>query len=368
MKIEFNRFNGFYLGHKESILAKADTILSSGQYIRDSGVKNLEEQIAKICERKYAITTSSCTDALFLSLLAAGVGKGNEVILTSFSYIASLSPVLMCGATPVFIDTNEDTFSMDISKIEKYITSKTKAIIFVQLFGVSQDISQLTELARRRGIILIEDAAQALGAISNKVPGGKQGDFSCISFDPTKIVSAFGTGGVILTDKYEYYKKLSKLVHHGRNEHDEYEDLGYNSKIAALNAALISMQLDELELTIQQTNLVALRYYENLQNTHNIKMHMPAKTQLSSFHKFVIVCDKRDQLRQYLKTNGVETRIHYDILLHEQPLLSKFKFTKHNTKNSELLKTKVLSLPIYPGLSFSEIDYICSTINNFYKL
>ncbi|MDD2634974.1 MAG: DegT/DnrJ/EryC1/StrS family aminotransferase [Bacteroidales bacterium] len=368
MKIEFNKFNSFYKDHKPSILAKADEILSSGHYIRDNEVKKLEEQLAKICDRKYAITTSSCTDALFLSLVAAGVGKGDEVILTSFSYIASLSPILMCGATPVFIDTTENSFSMNFSEIEKYFTNKTKAIIYVQLFGISQDISLLTNVAQKKGIAVIEDSAQALGSCTHSTPGAKQGDLSCISFDPTKIVSAFGTGGAILTDNLDYLKKLTKLVHHGRNEINQFDELGYNSKIPALNAALISMQLDELDFTIKQTNNIAHRYLEILKDNKYIQFILPDKTQLSSFHKLIIMCKERDLLSNYLKRNNIETRIHYDVLLHEQPLLSKFNFVKHSTKNSEFLKTQVLSLPIYLGLSISEIDYICTTINEFYKL
>jgi len=366
--IPFNKFNSFYLKNKSEILDIANEVLSSGKYIRDSSIVNLENKLAKICGRKYALTTASCTDALFFSLKAAGIRAGDEVILPSFSYIASLSPVLMCGAIPVFADINSGDLMLDITKIDDIITEKTKAIIFVQLYGSIKDLSSLKKLCTENDLILIEDAAQALGAKNSAISGGGYGDLSCISFDPTKIVSAFGTGGVVLTDDEKYYKKLSKLIHHGRNTNEEFEILGYNSKIPALNAAIINMQLDCLDETVRLMNEKADSYSKSISNISQIKLISKENNTLSTFHKFVILADNRDGLKRHLAENGIETRIHYETLLHEQKLMKGFPSVRHDLSNSKSLKSKVLSLPIYPDLENDEIDYICECIKTFYKL
>ncbi len=367
MKIAFNKFNSFYLSNKEMIIDEAKKVLESGKYIRDINVKNIESKIAEICDRKYAVTTSSCTDALFFALKSAGISIGDEVIVPSFSYIASLSPILMCGATPVFADINLSNLTINTDNLQKIITRKTKAIIFVQLFGITIDLSKLKEITRNKNIILIEDSAQALGSVTNSKPGGKFGDISCISFDPTKIVSAFGTGGVLVTDNEEFYQKVLKLTHHGRNKDGEFDILGYNSKIPEFNASLILMQLNMLNKTVEKLNDKARLYISQLSAIENISIIKPSENQLSAYHKFVILAERRDELSNYLKKQGIETKIHYSNLLHEQPLVKVIPTVKQATPNCETAKSMALSLPIYPDLSICEIDYICNTIYNFYK-
>lgn len=366
MQIAFNKFNDFYLKNKENILSNLDKVLISGEYIRSKEIEALEKRISKICNRKYAITTSSCTDALFLSLKSCGVNAGDEVILPSFSYIASLSPILMCNAKPVFVDIEPGSLTLDFNSIKSALTSKTKAVIFAQLFGASQDLSDLILFLKDKNIVLIEDAAQALGSKVNKFNGGEQGDLSCISFDPTKIVSAFGTGGIILTDNQKYYNRLTKLIHHGRNNNGEFEVLGYNSKISELNAAIINLQLIDLNPILKRNNIIANQYFEELKNIKNIKVLKPKNNSYSSFHKFILLAENRDELRKHLHKHGVETKIHYPVLLHEHKLIKNLSSIKHETPISDYIKTQVLSLPIYPSLKHKEISYICQMINNFY--
>jgi dTDP-4-amino-4,6-dideoxygalactose transaminase len=366
--IPFNKFNSFYLKNKTEILTTADEVLSSGKYIREENIKFLEKKLTEICCRKYALTTSSCTDAIFFSLKAAGIKPGDEVILPSFSYIASLSPILMCGAIPVFADINSQNLMLDIDKIGDLITEKTKAIIFIQLFGNIKDLVSLKKLCVENNLILIEDAAQALGTKNGAISGGSYGDLSCISFDPTKIVSAFGTGGVVLTDDEKYYKKLCKLIHHGRNSNEEFEILGYNSKIPALNAAIINLQLDCLDETVRLMNEKADRYSKGISNISQIRLISKEKNTVSTYHKFVILADNRNGLKKHLTENGIETRIHYETLLHEHKLMKEFPSVRHDLSNSKSLKLKVISLPIYPDLENDEIDYICECIKTFYKL
>jgi dTDP-4-amino-4,6-dideoxygalactose transaminase len=366
--IEFNSFSYFYSGHKQDVDALVSEVLKSGKYIRDKHNDLLEQNLCNLCNRHFALTTASCTDAIFFALKAAGIKEGDEVILPSFSYIASLSPVLMCGAVPVFADINPETLVLDIDNIEGFINKKTRAIIFVQLFGNITNLVNLQKLCHDSEIILIEDAAQGLGSSCNDLKGASQGDISCISFDPTKIVSASGTGGAVLTNNEKYYNKLKMLIHHGRNDKGEFEVLGYNSKIPEINAALINLQLSYLNEIIDETNKIANQYILKLSRIAEIKFVKIPDNNISTYHKFVIIAQKRDDLKRHLLQNGIETRIHYQPLLHEQRLLKDYKYYNHDLTVSKQIKQKVLSLPIYPGLKIEEIDYICDCIQNFYSI
>lgn len=365
-KIKFNRFTNFYEEHEQSANVLISEVLKSGKYIRDENINTLEKNLGGICNRQYVLTTASCTDALFFALKAAGIQKGDQVILPSFSYIASLSPILMCGATPVFADINPETLILDIDLLKDLINEKTKAIIFVQLFGNITNLEPLQSLCSDNDIVLIEDAAQALGSANGNLKGASQGDISCISFDPTKIVSAFGTGGAVLTNNESYYNTLKMLIHHGRNEAGDFEILGYNSKIPEISAALINNQLSQLDQTIAKTNNIAKKYISKLAHLTDIKLLSPNSEGISTYHKFVILAKKRDELKQHLTNHGVETRIHYSPLLHEQKLLKDYKYLVHDLSISKSIKNKVLSLPIYPGLKNEEINYICDCIQKFY--
>lgn len=367
-KISFNNFNSFYLQHKNESDALVFEVLESGKYIRDRQNNILESNLCKLCNRDFSLTTASCTDAIFFALKAAGIKEGDEIILPSFSYIASLSPILMCGAFPVFADIDPNTLVLDVELIENIITKKTKAIIFVQLFGNTSNLDKLQKICHDSKIVLIEDAAQALGSCCGNIKGASQGDFSCISFDPTKIVSAYGTGGAIMTNNEKYNDKLQMLIHHGRSNKDEFEILGYNSKIPEVNAALINLQLSFLDKTIEETNNIAEQYVSNLKNIAEIKFVKTNADNISTFHKFVIFAERRDELKIFLKQNGIETKIHYSPLLHEQKLLKDYKYFNHDMSVSKQVKREVISLPIYTGLKKEEIDYICACIQNFYRL
>ncbi len=365
-KIPFNKFNSFYLNNKEIVLDIADTILSSGKYIRGIETTKLEKQLCDLTNRKYTLLTSSCTDALFLSLKALNIKKGDEIIIPVFSYIASLSPILMCGATPVFVDINPSDLMLDIDLIKDKITSNTKAIIFVQLFGNIVNLNDLIEYTKEKQIAIIEDNAQGIGSKIDNIPSGSFGDFSCISFDPTKVISAFGTGGAILTNNTKHYSKLKKLIHHGRNDAGDFEILGYNSKISELNVALINEQLKSLNENISKVTTIANKYFQNLQNIKQIEVIYPHKNVSSNFHKFVIRVQKRNELQEFLNSKNIETKIHYKCILNEHKLLNNNDNKNASYPIANKIKDEVLSLPIYPELSFDEIDYICENIIKFY--
>ena len=362
MKVPFFRYDWFFKENRDKMMAELDAIMSSGQYVNGEYTRKLEQKLAEICDRKHAVSTGSCTDALFFALQTAGISQGDEVILPPFSFVATLDSVLRCGATPVFVDISAEHFMLDIDSLEEAVTPRTKAIVLVQLFGNRHpQQEQIRNIAQRHGIPLIEDAAQALGV----KPAGKAGNLSCISFDPTKIVSAYGTGGAVLTDDETEYSMLKKLVNHGF-ENGIPQIAGYNSKISETQAAMLLAQIEKLTQTIARMTEVANSYYSMLDGIEEIAL--PQHCPYSSFHKFVIKAEKRDELRIFLKENGIETKIHYPTLLSEQKILDGRKFLKHDLSNAQKVTKKVLSLPIWPSISEAETLYVCECIKRFYAL
>lgn len=363
MEIPFFRYDWFYNENRDEILSLHDKILSSGHYVNGEYTRKLENKLAEICSRKYAVATASCTDALFFALQTAGIKPGDGVIVTPFSFVATLDSILRCGAFPIFVDIDEN-FMLDGDKLEDAITPQTKAIVFVQLFGnCHPKHKQIREIAEKYGIALIEDNAQGIGARCNGIPSGKFGDFGCISFDPTKLVSAHGTGGAVVTDNKNAYLAIKKLQNHGLVNGIS-DSQGYNSKISEAEAASVLLQLEKLPQTIERMNAIAQKYFESLKGISHIIL--PGKTwEICNYHKFVIRAQNRDALRQHLSNYGIETKIHYGQLLSEMPLLKGQKYLKHNLARAEKIKSEVLSLPIFPGLTDREISYICKCIKDF---
>lgn len=368
VKIPFNKFNEFYVDHTKEISGRLRSVLESGKYLRDKETLQLEKGIAEICKRNFAVSTSSCTDALYFALIAVGIKPGDEIILPTFSYISTLSAILRCGALPVFVDIDNKTLTLKTEGIENFFTQKTRAIVFVQLFGHVIDLRNLKETCKRNNIFLIEDSAQALGASFEGFSGASFGDISCISFDPTKLVSAYATGGVAVTDNEDYYNTLLKLIHHGRNDEGKFEILGYNSKISELSACFINLQLSQLDNTISKMQRIANTYIGQLSKIKEVEIILPEPSCRSTWHKFVILAQNRNLLREYLFQNGIETKIHYNPLLHEHLLLKNYNYKITDLSHAEKIKNDVLSLPIYTELKLEEINYICECINNFYTL
>ena len=365
MKVPFFKFDWFFKENRKKIMSVHEEILSSGRYVHGEHTKKLEEKLAELCNRRYATTTGSCTDALFFALKTAGIKDGDEVIVPPFSFVATLDSILRCGGVPVFVDISPEHFMLDTAKLEDAITQRTKAIVLVQLFGNCHPQQEtIHKIAQKHGIPLIIDAAQAVGIKNNDTSAAKVGDIACISFDPTKIVSAYGTGGAILTDDENAYSTIKKLANHGLSNGTP-EIAGYNSKISELEAALILMQLEKLPQTMARMNEISEKYMSQLNEVEEIALPKICCTE-PNCHKFVISTDKRDELRNYLKNNGIETKIHYATLLSEQKILAGHKYLKHNLSNAEIASKQVLSLPIYPNITDEEISYVCQHIKAFF--
>jgi len=366
MKIPFYGIKKFYEENAQEILEVVGSVYSGGILFGDEIVR-LEKELCELTGRKYAVTVSSCTDALFFALKSAGVGQGDEVIITSFSFIASVSPIVRAGAVPVFTDIDPATCLMNIDDMESKINGKTKAILAVHLFGQTMDIYKIERIALKNHLIVIEDVAQGLGAKSGNRIAGSLGQVSCLSFDPTKVISAFGSGGAVLTDDEHIYEQIKKLRYHGKGESDDYVSEGYNCRLSAPQCALLSYQLKvHLHKRIARLREIASIYHGELNHIDGLSVPVASPDNFHIYHKYVLQTQYRDELKLFLKDKGIDTRIHYTRPLFEYSLFKNLSYRAENIPVCTNICKKVLSLPIYPELTNQQIDYICSSILKFY--
>jgi dTDP-4-amino-4,6-dideoxygalactose transaminase len=364
--IPFFGIDKFYQQRSEEILDTISSVFSHGKVLMGPEIEELEENLARYCGRKYAVAVGSCTDGLFYALKAAGISPGDEVLITSFSFIASVTPILRLGAKPVFVDIEPEYYMMDLQDLEDKITPRTRAIVAVHLFGQMLPFAQMEEIAQQRNLLLIEDAAQSLGALNDGRLAGSMGLCSTISFDPTKVIGAFGNGGIVLTDEEALASDIRKLRYHGRNmDTGEYEFLGYNSRLATSQAALINLQQGWVNEWIDRRNVIAGIFNAAVDSIDG--MHKPSIRNGNThiYHKYVLRTPNRDQLRAYMKEQGVQTMIHYPRALFEHMLFNKYDYRAERLDAVQRVKETVLSLPIYPELSDEEVDFIAQRLCQF---
>ncbi|MBI2523165.1 DegT/DnrJ/EryC1/StrS family aminotransferase [Candidatus Woesearchaeota archaeon] len=353
-------------GIKGELLEAIEKILVSGKFILGEETKKFEENIARLIKTKYAVGVNSGTDALFLSMKALGIGKGDEVIVPANSFISSATTVALTGATPVFIDVREN-YLIDEGKIGSLITEKTKAIMPVDFTGKPCNMSKILEMAKKKGLFLIEDCAQAVLAKWGNKPVGSFG-VGCFSLHPIKNLGACGDGGIITTNDGELYDQLIQLRNIGLKNRNEADILGYNSRLDTLQAAILNVKLKYLAGATEKRRRNALTYY-NLLKEKKIRevKYVPhdEKNEFSVYSLFTIQAEKRDKLMVYLKDKGIETAIYYPIPIHKQKC---FEYLKaQSLPNAELQAKMILSLPIHAHVSEKNIQFICDEISNFYK-
>jgi len=366
MKVPFYNIDRVYQQHQSEILNTIHQVFSSGNVLMGKEISETEERIANFCNRKYGVLLGSCTDALYFALKASGVKPSDEVLVTAFSFIASATPILRLGAIPVFVDIEPNYFMMDIQDLENKITPRTKALIGVHLFGQTFDIERVTELCNRNNIVLIEDAAQSFGSLSGSAMAGSFGLCSCISFDPTKVIGAFGNGGILLTNETAIYEYVKKLHYHGKNENGAFEIIGYNSRMASSQAALLNKQMNLLENWIQKRQEIAEIYTTHLSEISQIIPPKIRKNGKHIFHKYVIKTERRDALKQHLNEMNVGCMIHYNTAIPDYPLFNQTAHKAEKLANISSISKQVLSLPIYPELSDKEIVYVLDVIKSFF--
>jgi dTDP-4-amino-4,6-dideoxygalactose transaminase len=341
-------------------------VIESGWYVKGENGKLLEEEFAKFCHAKYGVSVNSGTAALFLALKALDIKNGDEVIVPSFSFIATASPVILCGATPIFADIDPITYTIKPDEVEKLITSKTKAIMPVHLYGHPAEMKPIMDIAKDHDLKVIEDACQAHGAMAYGHMVGTIGDIACFSYFPSKNMTVAGEGGMITTNDEELAKKMDMMKDHGRIDRHTSTMFGFNFRLSEIHAAIGRIQLKHLPDWIEARRKNAAHYTELFDGVDGVEVPVEANWAKHAYHLYVIKTEKRDELAKYLKEKNIGTGIHFYIPIHKQPyILDNFPPVK--LENTEKCAEKVLSLPLDPRISFEEIEQVVKEIKNFFK-
>ncbi len=376
-KVPFFDLSVQFKSIENEIKSAMDEVFKSQHFILGSQVQDLEETLARYCRARYAIGVASGSDALLLSLMAAGIANGDEVLLPSFTFFATAGSVSRLGAIPVFVDIDHETYNMAPSKIEEKITPRTKAIVPVHLFGQCVDMNPILQIAKAKQLFVVEDAAQALGAeykptvVSEGRRAGQMGDLGCFSFYPTKNLGAFGDAGMVVTDNPNLAEKIRLLRVHGSQPKYFHKQIGINSRLDTLQAAILLVKFKYLEKWTAERQKKAERYQLLFQDLlSSVKsMALPAIQYQNRhiFHQYVIRVPERDRLKNFLAEEGVGTDIYYPVPLHLQECYSFLKYQKGDLPNSEKASEEVLALPIYPELTDAQQLTVIDRIKAFYR-
>ncbi len=356
---------GQYQSIKKEIDEAVARVIASGGYILGPEVESLEKEIATFTGAKYAIAVNSGTDALLLALKAAGIGPGDEVITTAFSFIATAEVISFLGAKPVFVDIDPADYNLVVSQVERKITSRTKAVIPVHLYGQPAEMDALMALAGAKGLKVIEDCAQSLGATYKGRVTGTIGDAGCISFFPTKNLGAFGDGGMIITNDEKMANLLKKLHVHGAGEKYVHEVLGMNSRLDALQAAILRVKLKYLPGWSKQRNENTSFYNRSLKGLP-LTLPVPKADVYHVYNQYTIATEKRDELQKHLKEKGIGTAIHYPIALPFQQAFSYLNLDLTEYPAAKKAAQSVLSLPAFPEMTPAQKDEVVAAIKSFF--
>jgi len=343
-------------------------VIQSGYFILGPVVQELEQKIATYCGAKYAVGVSSGTDALLISLMAAGVGEGDEVITTPFTFFATAGSISRLGAKPVFVDIEPDTFNIDPEQIEKNITKKTRAIMPVHLYGQCADMDPILELAKKNNLTVIEDAAQAIGSEYKGRRAGSLGDYGCFSFFPTKNLGGFGDGGMVTMNSEELYEQVKILRVHGSHPKYYHKMIGGNFRLDAIQAAVVLAKLKYLDQWTEKRRSNAQTYNRLLKGkglTDSLTLP-PEVVPRHVYNQYVIrVNEKRDELRSYLGENNISTEIYYPLPLHLQECYLSLRYKKGDLPVSEKAADETIALPVFPELNTDQLEHVASTITRF---
>jgi len=359
--VDLSRENAPYLDDLNSIMT---SLVSEGKYILGPAVQKFENEFRDYVGTSHALGLNSGTDALFLSLLAFGVGSGDEVITAPNSFIASASAIALTGARPVFADVRED-LNIDPERISEKITSRTKAIIPVHLTGRIAPMNEITAIADKHNLVVIEDAAQAVGAEYENKKAGSLGDVGCFSFHPLKNLSSIGDGGAVVTNRKDIYEKLLLLRNIGLKNRDETSIWGHNSRLDSFHAAVLSRKLHHLEAHLKRKETIAGRYFKELSGPVDLPVSEPHERQ--TFQNFIIRTEERDALKKYLSAADIETKVHYPKPIHLTDAAGDLGHKAGDFPVAENLARRILSLPSFSRITVEEQNHVISTFNKFFS-
>jgi dTDP-4-amino-4,6-dideoxygalactose transaminase len=356
---------GQYAAIKDEIMEEFSDIIDTCQFILGRRVEQLENNIASAHNCHTGIGVSSGTDALLISLMAADVGHGDEVITTPFSFFATMGSILRTGATPVFVDINPDTFNIDETKIEAAITSKTKAIIPVHMYGQMCQMEPIMTIAKAHNLTVIEDAAQAIGASINGHMAGSVGHTGCFSFYPTKNLGASGDAGMVVTTDPKLGEKIKQLRTHGEVTRYHHKYIGGNFRMDGFEAAVLLIKFRAIQNDIARLNEIATRYTNEL--TSKVVVPVKQENVTHVYHQYTIKTDKRNELKDYLASQKVASNIFYPVPLHLQECIADLGYKEGDLPVSEEVTSQVLSLPIFAEMRDDQVDAVIATVNGFFE-
>jgi dTDP-4-amino-4,6-dideoxygalactose transaminase len=356
---------------RDEVMAEITRVVDSQKFILGDEVKLFEADVAAYCSAKYAIGCAYGSDALFLALLAAGVGPGDKVLTTPYTFFATVGAISRAGATPVFADIEPDTFNLSTDEVVKAVAThpEIRAIIPVHLFGACADMDAINTVAAERGIIVIEDAAQSIGSEYNGRRAGTLGHMACFSFFPSKNLGAYGDGGLVTTNDAILGEKLAALRVHGSKRKYYHEWIGVNSRLDALQAAILRVKLRHLDSWTEGRQRNAAMYRQCMRDL-NVPVTLPAPKSYHTRHiynQFVICCNRRDELQAYLKNEGIGTEVYYPLPMHLQTCFAHLGYKAGDFPVSEQLAKESLAIPVYPELTADDITYVCRTMKDFFE-
>jgi dTDP-4-amino-4,6-dideoxygalactose transaminase len=349
-------------------------VIQSAKYINGPEVAEFSQNLAQYLAVPYVIPCANGTDALQIAMMALNLKPGDEVILPAFTYVATAEVIKLLGLTPVMVDVNQDDFLIDITQIEKAITPKTKAIVPVHLFGQCANMETIMQIAKKHHLFVIEDTAQAIGATYTFANGtilraGTIGDIGCTSFFPSKNLGCLGDGGAMFTRNEQLAKRLKMIANHGQSIQYHHDDIGVNSRLDTIQAAILNVKLQTLTACEDARNQVAQKYDEAFAHHPNFDIPTRVKNSTHVFHQYTLKCNgiNRDELRKFLAEKQIPSMVYYPIPLHAQKAYHSDKYPLGSLPVTESLCNNVISLPMSPEVTADQMEYIIGHINEFCK-
>lgn len=364
MKIPFLDLGAQFNTIQPQIERAIAEVLASHAFAGGPFVEKFEHQFARFSQREFAIGVGSGTEALWLALKALNIGAGDEVITVPNSFMATVEAIVFCGATPVFVDIDDRTYNMDPQKLEQALTSRTAAIIPVQLYGQMADMDPIMEFAKRHNLYVIEDACQAHGAEYKGRQAGSIGHLGCFSFYPGKNLGAYGDAGAVVTNDHQWANKIKMLRDHGQSKKYQHDLMGWNARMDGIQGAVLSVKLEYLPQWNEARRRHAARYNELLGNVDNVVIPSEVEGRKHVYHVYAIRSNRRDDLGAYLESRQIAHAIHYPVPLHLQPAWS--STGSHGSfPIAERFTAQTISLPMFPELTAEQVSYVADQVKQF---
>lgn len=362
MKIDFANLQYQHDLYKKEIEDAILKVARNCNFIMGKEVVDIEDALQKFTDAKYAISCSSGTDALLLAMMTLGIEAGDEVITTPFTFIATAETIALVGATPVFVDIDEKTYNIDPAKIEAALTSKTKAIIPVSLYGQPCDMDEIMTIAKKHNIKVIIDGAQSFGSTYKGKSDSNLGDISCTSFFPAKPLGCYGDGGAVFTNNEELSDKIKSLRIHGQTKRYYHKYIGIGGRLDTIQAAVLNVKLKYYKKDLALRQEVASKYTNLLSSKEDVVLPFIKEDRTSAFAQYSLRVKNRDEMQEKLQNLGIPTAVHYPLPLHLQECFSYLGYKNGDFPISEAVANEIMSLPMNPYLSDEEIEYICKQL------